>query len=134
MSNVRPEKLQEVELRLRNLGVRAQDLVESFVRGSGPGGQKINKTSVVVQLRHLPSGIEIKVQETRSQATNRFLARRKLAERLEALTDEAQDLERQRVEKIRRQKRKRSKRAKEKMLADKRHQSEKKGQRRTLEE
>lgn len=131
---VRPDKIEAVQERLNDLGVRDQDLVEKFIRGSGAGGQKINKTSVAVYLQHIPSGIEIKVQQSRSQATNRFIARRKLAEKLEALRDEHRDKEKSRIAKIRRQKRKRSKRAKEKMLADKHHQSEKKRLRTSVNE
>lgn len=111
---------------MRRLGVRESDLNEEFVRGSGPGGQKINKTSMAVLLRHTASGLEVRCQESRSQALNRFLARRLLIEKLEArIRGEATERESAR-EKIRRQKRRRSRRAKEKMLADKRHQGLKK--------
>lgn len=60
-----------------------EDIVETFVRGSGPGGQKINKTASCVMLRHVPSGIVIRCQESRSQHRNRELARRILRERLD---------------------------------------------------
>ncbi len=120
------EKAAELEQRLLNLGVRAEHLQEKFIRASGPGGQKINKTSVAVYLKHLPSGMEIKVQTARSQAMNRFLARRLLADRLEAQHEDKRRAEEQRVAKIRRQKRKRSLRAKNKILAAKQHQAEKK--------
>lgn len=59
------------------------DLVEKFVRGSGRGGQKINKTSSCVQLWHTPSGLSVSVQASRSQARNRVLARRALARKLD---------------------------------------------------
>ncbi len=129
---VSQDKIKDIETRLRDLGVSTDDLVEKFVRGSGPGGQKINKTSIAVYLRHKPTGIEIKVQQSRSQADNRFVARRKLVEKLEALQEQTRSIEEQRVAKIRRQKRKRSKRAKEKLLADKKHQAEKKKQRKPV--
>jgi peptide chain release factor len=116
---VRPEKLAELEQRLAALGVREDDLEEKFIRASGPGGQKVNKTSTAVYLKHVPTGIEVKVQSSRSQALNRFVARRLLAERLEAIVEERRTAEEQRVAKIRRQKRKRSRRAKEKVLAAK---------------
>ncbi|EME47087.1 hypothetical protein DOTSEDRAFT_85667 [Dothistroma septosporum NZE10] len=61
------------------------DITESFLKGSGPGGQKINKTSSAVQLKHLPTGIVVKSQETRSREQNRRTARRILGERLEEL-------------------------------------------------
>jgi protein subunit release factor B len=131
---VSAEKVAELERRLEALGVREEDLEEKFVRSSGPGGQKVNKTSSAVFLRHQPTGIEVKVQTSRSQALNRFLARRLLAERLEAMIEERRTAEEQRVAKIRRQKRKRSRRAKEKVLAAKHHQTEKKQQRAKIEE
>lgn len=61
------------------------DITESFLKGTGPGGQKINKTSSAVQLKHLPTGLVIKCQETRSRSQNRKIARRILAERVELL-------------------------------------------------
>lgn len=123
-------KIKELESRMARLGILESDLEEEFIRGSGAGGQKINKTSVVVQLRHLPSGVQVRCQESRSQAFNRFMARRMLVEKLEERILKEKSERRQKAEKIRRQKRKRSKRAKEKMLEGKRHQSEKKSLRR----
>lgn len=127
---VSPEKQRQLEERMARLGLREGDIVEDFVKGSGAGGQKINKTSVAVSLRHGPSGLMVRCQESRSQALNRFLARRKLVEKLEARIRGFRSEDEQRREKIRRQKRKRSKRAKEKMLGDKRHHAEKKSMRR----
>ncbi|KAK2156090.1 hypothetical protein LSH36_222g04038 [Paralvinella palmiformis] len=60
------------------------DLEETFIRGSGPGGQKINKTSNCVMLKHLPTGIVVKCQESRSLDTNRVRARRHMQERLDS--------------------------------------------------
>lgn len=113
-------------LRMNRIGLKEADIVEKFIRGSGAGGQKINKTSVVVQLRHLPTGLEVRCQESRSQALNRFLARRLLVEKLEQKILGEKSAKQQLIEKIRRQKRRRSRRAKEKMLADKKHQATKK--------
>lgn len=118
--------------RLRKLGIRESDLVEKFVLGSGSGGQKINKTSSCVYLRHVPTGIEVKCQQERSQALNRFLARRMLCERLEERILGAQSARRQAEEKVRRQKRRRSRRQKAKMLDGKRQHGEKKGMRRSV--
>lgn len=129
---VTPDKIKDIQRRLSKLGVSAEDMIERFVRGSGPGGQKINKTSVAVYLKHIPTGTEIKVQQSRSQVENRFIARRKLVEKLESIQERTRSLEEQRIAKLRRQKRKRSKRAKEKLLADKKHQSEKKNQRKPI--
>lgn len=123
-------KVKDLEDRMARLGILESDLEEEFIRGSGAGGQKINKTSVVVQLKHLPTGLMVRCQESRSQAFNRFMARRLLVEKLEERILKAKSERIQKIEKIRRQKRKRSKRAKEKMLEGKRHQSEKKSLRR----
>jgi protein subunit release factor B len=124
---VSTEKEKALLERMASLGVAESDLRETFVRSSGPGGQKVNKTSSCVQLVHVPTGLSVKCQRERSQAVNRFLARRLLLDRIERLQKGVVEAERDRAEKIRRQKRKRSKRAKEKMLDGKRRQSAKKG-------
>jgi peptide chain release factor len=128
---VRPEKARALVDRLLRLGVREADVHEHFVRASGPGGQKVNKTSSAVVLDHPPSGIQVKVSTARSQSLNRFEARRLLADKLEARVMGAQSEEQQRIEKIRRQKRKRSRRAKAKMLDNKRARGDLKAQRRS---
>jgi protein subunit release factor B len=115
--------------KMEELGIRESDLVEKFVRSGGHGGQNVNKVATCVYLKHLPSGIEVKCQQERSQALNRYLARRILADKVERLILGKKSEEEQRIAKIRRQKRKRSKRAQEKILADKRHQGEKKRER-----
>lgn len=126
------EKEQALRERMQKLGIRDEDLVEKFVRSGGHGGQNVNKVATCVYLKHIPSGIEVKCQQERSQALNRFFARRLLADKLENQILGEQSAEQQRIEKIRRQKRKRSKRAKEKMLANKRTQSEKKESRQKI--
>jgi protein subunit release factor B len=123
---VSPDKEQALAQRMEKLGIRESDIVEKFIRSGGHGGQNVNKVATCVYLKHLPSGIEVKCQQERSQALNRFLARRILADKIETVILGKQSEEEQRIAKIRRQKRKRSKRAKDKMLADKRHVSEKK--------
>ncbi|KAL2039174.1 hypothetical protein N7G274_008223 [Stereocaulon virgatum] len=65
------------------LVIREEDIEEAFLKGSGPGGQKINKTSSAVQLKHIPTGTVIKSQATRSRSQNRKIARRILAEKIE---------------------------------------------------
>ena len=67
---------EELEKKMSRLGIKEADLVERFIRGSGPGGQKINKTSSCVQIKHLISGIEVKCQKSRSLMTNRIKARK----------------------------------------------------------
>ncbi len=123
---VSPEKEKALMDRMSSLGVAEKDLEETFVRSSGPGGQKVNKTSTCVFIRHIPTGLSVKCQRERSQGLNRFLARRLLLDKIERLQKGLESKERERIEKIRRQKRKRSKRAKEKILAEKRRQSIKK--------
>jgi len=112
--------------RMKSLGVAETDLEETFIRSSGPGGQKVNKSSSCVYLRHLPTGLSVKCQKERSQSLNRFLPRRLLLDKIEIQQKGLMAEARQTIEKIRRQKRKRSKRAKEKILTDKHQQAEKK--------
>jgi len=121
-SSVSIDKEEQLRLLFATLGIREEDLEETFVRSGGPGGQNVNKTSTCVILVHRPTGVRVRCQETRSQALNRFLARRRLAGEIER----RRHGEKMRIEKIRRQKRRRSRRAKAKMLADKAHQAEKK--------
>ena len=118
---VSSEKEQQLLLRMERLGIYEGDIEENFIRGSGHGGQKINKTSSCVQLIHRPSGIEVRCQSDRSQSLNRFLARRELCDRIEARILGKESAEQQAREKIKRQKRRRGRKAKAKMLADKAH-------------
>ena len=112
--------------RMEKLGIRKEDIEESFVRSSGPGGQHVNKTSTCVYVIHVPTGLSVKCGRTRSQALNRFYARRLLLDKIEKAMTGFVEEELSRIEKLKRQKRKRSKRAKEKMLQAKHRQSEKK--------
>lgn len=132
MFNVNPEKEAALARTMERLGIREADLVERFVKGSGKGGQKINKTSSCVYLLHEPTGIEVKCQRERSQALNRFLARRELCERVEARIEGEKSAREQAREKIRRQKRRRSRKQKARMLDEKRKQGEKKARRRAV--
>ena len=111
---------------MEELQLREEDIDEKFIRSSGKGGQKANKSSTCVYLKHRPTGIEVKCQKERSQALNRFLARRILTNKVEVLRLGRLSEERKRIEKIRRQKRKRSRRAKEKMLKEKRRKGQEK--------
>ncbi len=120
------DKIESLERHMARLGIREEDLEESFIRSGGPGGQNVNKVSTCVVLKHLPSGIIVRCQKERSQALNRYVARRILVERLDAQIFGRQSQEAQRIAKIKRQKRKRSKRAKDKMLQHKHAHSEKK--------
>lgn len=123
---VSSDKVQILIDRMHALGVTESEFKESFIRSSGPGGQKINKSSSCVYLIHLPTGLSVKCQRERSQSLNRFLARRLLLDKIEKKQKGFIAQEKGKLEKIRRQKRKRSKKAKEKILAAKHQQSEKK--------
>jgi protein subunit release factor B len=120
------EKEKVLSARMLNLGVAESDFEESFIRSSGPGGQKVNKSSSCVYLIHIPTGLTVKCQRERSQALNRYLARRLLLDKIELMQKGFIAKERDKIEKIRRQKRKRTKRAKEKILTAKHQQAEKK--------
>ena len=111
---------------MERLGIREADIIERFVRSAGPGGQNVNKVATCVYLKHLPSGIEVKCQQERHQAMNRFFARRLLVQKIENMTLGKESEEQQRIQKIRRQKRRRSRRAKEKVLEIKHLQTRKK--------
>lgn len=112
--------------KMQELGIKEEDIVEKFILGSGRGGQKINKTSSCVYLKHIPSGIEVKCQKERSRALNRFWARRELCEKFASEILAIKTQKQQLIEKIRRQKRRRSRKSKEKMLEAKKAHSEKK--------
>jgi peptide chain release factor len=123
---VSSEKERILAEKMERLGIKESDIVERFVHSRGHGGQNVNKVSTCVYLKHLPTGIEVKCQQERSQALNRFLARRNLARKIEERMLGLESEERYRIEKIKRQKRKRSKRAQEKVLRLKHIQAQKK--------
>jgi len=123
---VSPDKEKALIEKMSKLGIKKSDIVESFIRSGGPGGQKVNKTSTCVYLKHIPTGIEVKCQQERSQALNRYFARRILIKKIDNLILGELSEERKKIEKIRRQKRKRSRRAKLKILEAKRKHSQKK--------
>ena len=107
---VSEDKNRWLQERMESLGIHEKDIEEKFIRSSGKGGQKVNKTSTCVYLRHIPTGIEVKWMRERSQSLNRFLARRELVSKIERLSGQGTtDLE---MEKTKRQKLKRKRRAK----------------------
>jgi protein subunit release factor B len=104
-------KVSQLMQRMSQLGLKEEEIEENFVRGSGPGGQKVNKTSSCVRLVHTPTGLEVKMQKTRSQGLNRFYARRRLCELLEARQLGDESPEARRLAKIRKQKDRRRRRS-----------------------
>jgi peptide chain release factor len=123
------DRARALEERLARLGVRAEDLEESFVHSGGKGGQNVNKVATCVVLVHRPTGIAVKCQRERTQGANRLIARQLLADKIEERKLGAASRRQQEAEKVRRQKRRRSRRAKARMLRDKHVQSDKKAQR-----
>ena len=107
---VSEEKNRWLKERMEALGIYEKDIEEKFIRSSGSGGQKVNKTSTCVYLKHIPTGIEIKWMRERNQSLNRFLARRELVMRVEKLSGQLTP-EEIKNEKVKRQKLKRKKRA-----------------------
>lgn len=121
----------EASLRARfvSLGVKADEVGEQFIRGAGAGGQKINKTSSTVVLRHLPTGVEVRCQRERSQSVNRLLAWMELAGRLEGRRAAAAHQVRAERELVRRQTRQKSRGQKARMIESKKHRAKHKSSR-----
>lgn len=119
----------QIDERLSRLGWRAEEVDERFVRGSGPGGQKINKTSSTVWLRHRPTGIEVRCQAERSQTANREAAWNELCGKLEARARAVTDAAEQARETERRRTRQKSRGQKAKMIDAKKRRAKAKARR-----
>lgn len=104
-------------------GIRREEVDERFVRGAGPGGQKVNKTSSTVWLRHLPTGIEVRCQAERSQSANRATAWRQLCEKLTELKRKQADSLVAERETERRRTRQKSRRQKIQMIETKKQRA-----------
>jgi peptide chain release factor len=130
MIGVSPDALAD---RMRKLEIGETDLEESFARSSGPGGQNVNKVSTAVTLRHPPSGISVTVQDSRSQAINRKLARERLLDAIESAQEACRAAEIAAHEKARRRKTPRPRALKRKILESKRKRGELKKQRAKIE-
>lgn len=111
---VTAKKQAELESRMAKLGLREEDLLEKYIRSSGPGGQKVNKTASCVYLKHQPSGMEVKMQRERSQPLNRYYARKRMCEMVEEKKLGTQSPAAIQEEKIRKQKQRRQRRARKK--------------------
>jgi len=105
------EKIDALNARMVRLGIKKEEIQERFIKSSGRGGQKVNKTNSAVFLRHLPTGVTVKCGKTRSQALNRFLAMRRLVEAVERYQTGAPTVQDIRRAKIRKQKKKSRSRA-----------------------
>ena len=123
------ERGRAIVARLRALGIRDEDLEETFVHSGGKGGQNVNKVATCVVLVHRPSGTMVKCQRERSQGQNRIVARQIMADKIETERLGRASARAQEAARVRRQKRRRTRRAKEKMLAAKHHRSDTKASR-----
>jgi peptide chain release factor len=121
------------EKRMRKLGVRDVDLEETFARSSGPGGQNVNKVATAVTLRHRQSGISVTVQDSRSQALNRKLARERLLDAIESAEQTRRAAKIAKAEKERRRKSPRPAALKRRILESKRKRGDLKKQRAKVE-
>jgi protein subunit release factor B len=128
--NLPQNKIQE---RMARLGLREEDIDETFVRSSGPGGQNVNKTSTAVVVTHRPTGLQIRCEQERSQSQNRALARKLLLDKIEEKKRATVEAARAEIEKIRRQKRKRPRGVQERVLQSKSRRAEKKRFRRKVD-
>jgi protein subunit release factor B len=125
--------MNSIELRMRALGIREEDFAEIFARSSGPGGQNVNKVSTAVTLRHLPSGISVTIQGSRSQMQNRRQARVRLLQLIEQRIERERRAAVSAREKQRRRSSPRPRALKKRILESKRRRSEIKRRRRELE-
>ena len=120
--------------KMERLGIREEDLLEKFILGSGKGGQKVNKTSSCVYIKHIPTGIEVKCQQERSRELNRYIARSMLCDEIQEKIHHEKSAKQHEFEKIRRQKRRRSRKAQLKVLENKKHRGDVKNLRRPPKE
>jgi len=126
------EKEEQLALRMAGLGVREEEIEETFVRSGGHGGQNVNKVATCVMLLHRPTGTQVKCQETRQQGLNRFLARKLLLDKLEDRRRAADAARRAQRELVRRQKRRPSLAARKRNVEAKRQHGAKKSLRRRV--
>lgn len=112
------EKIIELENKMEQLGIKKEDIEEKFIKSSGRGGQKVNKTSSAVFLKHKKTNLSVKCGKERSQHLNRFLALRKLVEKIETIMTGRADKELIKREKIKKQKQRRKRKTQKKLIID----------------
>ncbi len=125
-------KWRRLHRQMQKLNIQDNEIEEKFVVGSGRGGQKLHKSATCVNLKHGPSGISIKCQQTRSREDNRYFARQRLCEKIAQQQQQIQSEKQKKIDKIRRQKKRRSRRAKQRILDDKHHVSQLKDKRKKI--
>ena len=108
---INKEKIELLKEKMKALHIDEQDLIEKFILGSGRGGQKLQKTASTVYLKHLPTGLEIKCQESRSREDNRYFARIRLCEQFQAAFTNEKSKKQQLIEQIKRQKKRRTRKS-----------------------
>jgi protein subunit release factor B len=134
LAALRMEAARSVEQRMKALGILESQLEEKFARSGGPGGQNVNKVSTAVTLSHLPTGLSVTVQDSRSQAMNRKLTRERLLDAIERSRAEARAAEVSQREKVRRQRSPRPRALKKRILESKRQRSRLKKLRRSVDD
>jgi peptide chain release factor len=115
---VHPNKTKQLFQAMKRMDIKESDLIETFIRSGGKGGQNVNKVATCVRLIHLPTKLEVKCQKSRQQLLNRYYARCLMVKKIEALKMGVDSPEAKRIEKIRKQKKKSKKRTKKKLLQD----------------